>query len=181
MKFHHEKVFTLDAVFTEEECRAQIERIEAIGFEAAPITTPHGFVMAPEVRNNTRVMLDDFALAEELWARVRDPIPSSIRQWRAVGLNERFRFYRYRPGQCFRWHRDGCFRRNEREESFFTLMVYLNQGFTGGATEFEGFAIEPMTGRALVFDHPLRHQGAIVESGVKYVMRTDVMYRRQGR
>jgi prolyl 4-hydroxylase len=31
---------------------------------------------------------------------------------------------------------------------------------------------------ALVFDHQQVHEGAAVESGRKYVLRTDVMYRR---
>jgi hypothetical protein len=30
---------------------------------------------------------------------------------------------------------------------------------------------------ALVFEHPVRHQGAPVTAGRKYVLRTDVMYR----
>jgi hypothetical protein len=32
----------------------------------------------------------------------------------------------------------------------------------------------------LLFQHRLRHQGASVRRGVKHVLRTDVMYRRDG-
>lgn len=95
-------------------------------------------------------------------------------------LNERFRIYRYTEGQRFAWHRDGSFRRSTDEESYYTLMVYLNEGFEGGRTEFADHAVvEPATGRALVFYHPLLHQGAPVVRGTKYVLRTDVMYLRE--
>jgi prolyl 4-hydroxylase len=39
-------------------------------------------------------------------------------------------------------------------------------------------SVEPRTGRALVFDHGIEHQGAPVVAGVKYVLRTDLMFRR---
>ena len=96
-----------------------------------------------------------------------------------IGLNERWRFYRYDPGQAFRWHRDGAYERNALERSRLTFMVYLNEDFAGGETRFETFAVRPRTGTALVFLHPLLHEGAEIERGRKYVMRSDVMYRRE--
>ena len=48
-----------------------------------------------------------------------------------------------------------------------------------GATEFDdGTVITPRRTDALLFWHDLRHQGATVRAGVKYVLRTDAMYRR---
>ena len=38
----------------------------------------------------------------------------------------------------------------------------------------------PKSGSVLVFDHELFHEGALLKEGVKYAIRTDVMYRRQG-
>jgi hypothetical protein len=57
-------------------------------------------------------------------------------------------------------------------------MVYLNEGFGGGTTAFHDFdvAATPRTGAALVFQHQLLHEGCVVTSGVKYVLRSDVMY-----
>jgi len=60
-------VWTVPQLLSPETCRALIERIEAAGPTSAPITTARGFVMAPEIRNNTRVILDDLGLAAELW------------------------------------------------------------------------------------------------------------------
>ena len=177
----HRQVFTVSDVLNRDECEEMIERTERLGYEPAPITTGRGFVMAPEVRSNTRVMLDDVARAQRLWQRLGDRVPSGPSGWRAVGLNERFRFYRYDVGERFRWHYDGSFRRSPAECSLVTVMVYLNDGFDGGATEFDlgrELRVVPRRGTALVFDHPLRHQGAPVRRGRKYVMRTDVMYRR---
>lgn len=181
-----DQVFTLSDVLTSEECAALIEFSEQEGYGPAPITTGFGFVMAPEVRNNTRVMLDDWERAAWLWERVRPFVPAEREGWEAVGLNERLRFYRYEEGQAFRWHHDGYFQRHERERSFLTCMVYLNDAFLGGATEFEPlpgvretrFSVRPQTGSLLLFDHPIRHQGAELVAGTKYVLRTDVMYRR---
>ena len=59
-------------------------------------------------------------------------------------------------------------------------MVYLNEGFEGGETVFEGVSITPTLGMAPVFEHKLRHEGAAVTSGRKYVLRSDVMFGRVG-
>lgn len=161
-------------------CRALIAETERIGYRDAPITTPWGFEHAPEVRNNTRVMLDDPARAAALWDRLLPSLPPTEGppRWTPQGLNERLRFYRYTPGQYFRWHRDGAFARTPRERSFWTFMVYLNDDFEGGATEFDdGVAVRPAAGTALVFAHGLLHQGAPVSSGTKYALRSDVMFR----
>lgn len=169
-------VFTIAGVLDAPACAALIARIERVGPEAAPITTPHGFVMRPDIRNNTRVMFDDLELAADLFARLRGAIPPRLCGRRAVGVNERFRCYRYEPGQRFAPHFDGAFARSPTECSELTLMVYLNDDFTGGETAFEDVVVEPCTGSALLFQHRQLHEGCVVETGVKYVLRSDVMY-----
>jgi hypothetical protein len=97
-------------------------------------------------------------------------------------LNELFRLYRYVPGQRFKPHLDGNHRRSNREISHFTFMAYLNDGAGGGETRFYSddkslrFAVQPQRGAALVFLHGQLHEGAEVVSGMKYVLRSDVMY-----
>lgn len=167
-------VFAIDGVLSDAEAQALIAAVEAIGFESAPITVgPGQFRHDPTIRDNTRVMVDDLPLAAAIWERLRPWVPTA-----AIGVNERFRIYRYERGQAFRWHRDGAFGR-AGEISRHTVLIYLNHGFGGGGTEMRGGdAVEPHTGRALVFDHRIEHQGAPVTSGVKYVLRTDLMFRR---
>jgi prolyl 4-hydroxylase len=177
-------IFTVAGVCSPVECEGLIRVADDIGYEAAPITVgPQKFLMAPDIRNNTRVILDDPARAAMLWRRLAPFVPARQGAWRAVGLNERLRFYRYTRGQYFEWHRDGAYVRDERERSLLTVMLYLSEGIAGGTTDFDArageFTVTPRTGTALVFEHHIRHRGAPVERGVKLVLRTDVMYRRE--
>lgn len=88
-----------------------------------------------------------------------------------------FRFYKYEKGQQFRKHRDQSFIRNGNEWSFYTFMIYLNDEFEGGATSFNQIDIVPKLGDCLVFLHDLEHEGSTLTKGIKYVLRTDIMYR----
>jgi prolyl 4-hydroxylase len=171
--------FTVSGLLSTGECQGMIQHSESRGYEPAPITTPRGFLMRPDVRSNTRVMYDDPALAARIWERLRPHAPRTWpTPWIAVGLNERFRIYRYEPGQYFRWHFDGAFHRSPIERSEFTVLIYLNDDFEGGTTDFhDGPSVVPVAGTALVFAHAQRHQGAPPTRGRKYVLRTDIMYR----
>lgn len=175
-----EGVYTIDHVLTAAECEAIIRRAEETGFAAAALNTLDGPQVDRDVRNNDRVMLDDPGLAAELWSRVAPHIPPLWAGRQARGLNERFRFYRYTPGQRFTWHVDGAYERETGERSFLTLLIDLNEGYEGGATKFHHLAVDGRTGMALVFDHVLPHEGAELTRGAKYVLRSDVMYGRVG-
>lgn len=171
-------VFTCEEALSGSECAALITLTEGMGYEAAPITTAAGFVMRPDIRNNTRVILDDVARSVAMWSRLSSLVPAVVRGRRPIGLNERFRFYRYDPGEQFALHTDGCYRRQNGEASFLTLMIYLNEDFAGGETTFPEYdvCITPKTGMMLLFRHELLHAGEAVRRGRKYVLRSDVMY-----
>jgi hypothetical protein len=173
-----DRIFTVANFFSQAECQEAIRRAEAIGFDAAPINTAFGPQIRSDVRNNSRVMVDDHELASALWERCRDYLPLRLPDGRAVGINERFRYYRYDVGQQFDWHFDGAFERASGERSRLTFMIYLNAGFRGGETTFEDAEIVPAEGLALFFWHAIRHKGQPVTHGRKYVLRTDVMYRK---
>lgn len=172
-----DSIFTVSEFLTTEECSAYIRLSEDAGYTDAPITTSWGPLHRPEVRNNTRVMIDDEPRAVALWDRAREFVTDWDENWTPVGLNERFRFYRYETGQQFNWHYDGCYERPNGERSWLTFMIYLNSQFEGGQTVFEHTAVAPETGMALFFVHELKHKGQAVTSGRKYVLRSDVMYR----
>jgi len=179
---------TIDGVLTADACAQLMAKIDDAGPAVAPISTAYGFVMNDDIRNNERAIFDDHALAARLFASLEPVLPKRMvhemlggpARMVPVGANERFRCYRYRPGQYFKPHYDGRFERNADERSLLTLMVYLNDDFTGGGTRFLEFGVEvvPRTGMALVFQHPVLHEGCTVERGTKYVLRSDVMYRR---
>jgi hypothetical protein len=171
--------WTVDDVLTPAECSALIARIEALGPRIAPVSRAQGPVVDLGTRNNTRVMFDDPELSALLFARVERHVPAELSRRRAVGANERLRCYRYGPGQRFAPHYDGAYFRSETERSLLTFLVYLNEGFSGGDTAFLDFheSVRPKTGRALLFQHAILHEGCAVESGVKYAVRSDIMYR----
>ncbi len=176
----HPVLWTVPDLLPPDLCAAQIDRIEAAAPTPAPISTLRGAQMRPDIRNNDRVTFDDPATAADLLARVRDHVPLQLSGMQLVGANERLRCYRYGPGQRFAPHFDGAFVRDEHEQSLLSFLVYLNDGFEGGETIFpqEGRTIVPRAGMALLFQHRVLHEGAAVRSGVKYVLRSDLMYRK---
>ena len=95
-----------------------------------------------------------------------------------VGQGEALTVLRYRAGQQYRPHLDAIAKTcNERTK---TVIVYLNEGFSGGETifPFYGLTINPKGGDAIVFrntlangtiDHRSRHSGEAVRNGVKWI------------
>ncbi len=169
-------VFTIEDFLSPEECAHYIATSEAMGYAEAAIRTDDGDRLYKDARNNDRIIVDDRELAATLFERAQPMLAPESDGWRLSGFNERFRFYRYEHQQQFTWHQDGTVRLSEDEESFLTFMIYLNDNFEGGSTDFGWERVQPRQGMALVFPHRLRHQGALVRSGVKYVLRTDVYY-----
>jgi predicted 2-oxoglutarate/Fe(II)-dependent dioxygenase YbiX len=172
-----------------QECRQLTDAAQARGFAAAGSDYP------PSYRNNDRQVLDDPALATRLLQRLRPHVPATLHahgeDWQLDSLNERLRLCRYRPGQAFHIHQDGVHHRSASLRSHLTFMVYLTDGdeFEGGDTLFydRGPGIEPprvvgrlrpRAGSLIVFDHALWHAGEQVTAGVKYIVRSDVLYRR---
>ena len=187
LKWRAKDIGTIPEFLSVAECDEWIRVGESEGFEGAPITTGRGPVMMKDVRNNHRVMFDDVDRAQNLYRRLSPHLALRFKTiWEPVGVNERLRLYRYDVGQKFDWHLDGSFERPTGERSFFTFMVYLNEGFEGGTTSFtidqsnsssgRMVRVTPKTGMALLFHHPILHRGDPVIAGRKYVLRTDVMY-----
>lgn len=172
------EIYTIDNFLSEEECDALIAKSEAIGFEEAKVNMDGGQKMMKMIRDNERVMYTDLIFAFQLWKKLKPYIRPIIGNSYAIGLNEMLRFYKYSPGQRFKMHRDGSYIRNETEFSYYTFMVYLNDDYEGGQTKFEsGEYVSPKKGTALIFEHSLRHEGARLTSGCKYVLRSDIMYK----
>jgi prolyl 4-hydroxylase len=170
-------IYVIQDFFTEEECDHFINESERRGYLGATINTEKGEKIVDDVRNNKRILYNDPELADKLWKKLDGSVPQKIGNSVAVGLNELFRFYRYEPGQLFKKHIDESFIRNELEASYFTFMIYLNDDYEGGETKFNMTSVKGRKGMALVFLHSLPHEGAEVKSGIKYVLRTDIMYR----
>lgn len=169
------RVFTIPQLLAPHECVALIALAEQAGFAAAGVRTASGQQAMPQVRNNERTMVASPEWISTLWQRLQQAGMPGIDGQEAAGLPRDLRFYKYLPGQRFKMHKDGPWQEDGRT-SKLTLLVYLNEGFEGGATDFRGFQVRPMTGTALLFIHDTWHEGAAVTAGTKYVLRSDVLY-----
>jgi hypothetical protein len=127
-------------------------------------------------------------------------------RWAPAGLNPCFRFEKYEAGQEASAHMDDAFiSLDAQERSFLSLLIYLNDGFSGGHTVFvcaptesegaEGsgdstakeeviFSQVPVCGTAMIFQHDMLHAAHGMPHSMpdgapaKIVVRTDVVYRR---
>jgi hypothetical protein len=182
-------VVLVDSLFSEDECVALLGKAEEHGFGAT--SYPKGY------RGNLRLQTRDLSLAEAVWGRLRPLVPAvvSLRgcDWDAMGLNECWRLAKYYPGDRFMFHCDSCFQRSNDEMSMFTVNIYMNDVDSGGTTRFYfsqdddeekvDLAVKSRAGLCLIFRQPpgqsYVHDGEELQSGLKYLFRSDVMYRRR--
>ena len=178
MKYHQlsSKIWLIEGFCTPIECQGLIELSEDQGYVRADVNLPGGAKIVKGIRNNKRAIYMNTDLVQAYWSRLRPYCPPVIGDWVAIGLHERLRFYKYQSGERFKRHIDGHTQRNTNEKSFITFMIYLNDDYQGGHTIFDEVDIKPQTGMALCFMHAQKHEGSVIESGIKYVLRTDVMY-----
>jgi hypothetical protein len=189
--------YVLHDVMSPKECRRLVEAAERIGFTHAGLAVGDDtYRVNLAARTNVRVVVDDPDTSAALWQRVRRHVDRRHEGAEVSGLNWRFRVYRYEPGQRFAPHYD-VRTRLPTGETRFSFVVYLNDAFEGGVTRFfeekdkssrrgqgrgrkfdnrERFALRPPVGGAVVFDHLLLHEGSVVTAGVKYAVRSDVIY-----
>ncbi len=160
-----DSILTIEEFLSPAECTALIARSEQLGFAEAGVATPGGAQLIKGIRNNYRLEYPDAALADTLWRRAQPLLPAQVDGAAAVGFYEQFRFYRYDVGERFNKHKDGRIRPDERTESRWTFLLYLNDDFAGGETEFDDLTIAPKLGTALGFVHELRHKGCPVTQG----------------
>lgn len=173
---HSDRAFSIEHFLSAAECAELIALAEGHGFAAADVRTRDGQTAMPLIRNNDRVLFESPAWVALLWQRLAKTALPPLDGQVAAGLPKDLRFYRYGVGQRFKMHKDGPWI-EDGMTSRLTLLVYLNEAFAGGTTVFRDFAVAPRTGSALLFIHETWHEGAAVEQGVKYVLRSDVLYR----
>jgi len=197
--FEQDQILLIDDLFSPEECKAFVKFIEKLPLEATP---PKKRGEADRV--NHRLSIHSPSFAEHLFTILKPhlpvlPLPASAARnpnpsTEPHSLNSNIRLYRYSPGEHFGKHYDESF--SDREtgaRSEWTLLIYLSgeaQGVVGGQTVFyrekRGQPTEeivaPLTrGTALLHRHGqecMLHAGKRVESGVKYILRSDVMFKR---
>jgi hypothetical protein len=169
-------------------CGLLIMDAERIGFEESPVRTGNSETMRKDIRNNSRVLFspeDHFLQTLEYFFLERDIVPKQYKGMEFSRLNDVFRIYKYTDGQYFRPHKDGSIEL-EDEETQLTVLIYLNDCNSGATLSYPyGMSqvwsvrkMRCMQGYALVFDHDLWHEGEEVVNETKYVLRTDVFYKK---
>ena len=89
---------------------------------------------------------------------------------------------RYMIGHQPVTHTDGsCNRPEEGKRSLLSLVIYLNESFRDGATEFAVpssaiMQVRAKEGKAVIFPHAMKHRAMAVSYGTKYVLRTDILF-----
>ena len=181
-----QRLVTAHYILSKRECRELIDRLERSGFEVQHSGNDGSII-------RTRSVFEDPNLADQLWSRLSqsvrelvdlydnefNPEPAVHRRltdFRAVGCNEMLRCYKYRVGEQFRRHEDFAHEWNKWKRTFLTVLIYLNDDFEGGETEFDEAIITPSTGIAAMFPHELMHAGCPVKTGTKYTLRSDIIF-----
>lgn len=170
--------------FPLESAKEVIQLAEKLGFTKATINTRDGKEIDNTIRNNDKVEFYEEDLEDVLNAEFENnnEIVNGFPGFEFTGVNQLFRVYRYGPGQEFRTHMDGTYENPDNDEkSKITVLIYLNEDFEGGETEFviPHRVVTPTTGKLLLFTHKQLHKGNMVKDGLKYVLRTDLMYKRK--
>ncbi|MDQ1830853.1 prolyl hydroxylase family protein [Massilia scottii] len=172
---HAPTVFSIDGFLDARACGELVALAEARGFAAAGVRTAQGTKPMPTIRNNERAQFEAPDWIALLWQRLAAAGMPGLDGQAAVGLPRELRFYKYSAGQRFKMHKDGPWS-EDGLSSKLTFLVYLNQGYEGGDTVFKEFRVTPKTGSALLFVHDTWHEGAALTGGIKYVLRSDVLY-----
>ena len=178
--------FMLHNLLSQKDCEGIVRNCNSMGFTGAALNLGNGkSVIRRQERYCGRILLDVLDLGT-LWGRLRPHLSQTSigrNTYEPFGLNPRLRILKYTRGQFFRKHYDGGHNR-----SLMTLIIYLSDACRGGETNFyKGSrcvdSVRPRTGSALLFfhdRHPLSplHEGSDVIRGEKYVLRTDVYFRK---
>ncbi len=200
--------FQLLDLLSKDECDRFITATEALGY-----TQDASVSLARNVRHNENlVWVVDETTHDLIWDRCKSLIQESTEIFngkKALGLNRRFRLYKYGEGDFFKPHTDGAWPGSSivnkklihnayaDRYSQMTFLILLSEAFTGGETAFyvdkndpnkpakrtEDVKIEEVKtplGGALCFPHGNHslhclHGSREILSGVKYIIRTDVL------
>lgn len=192
--------FQLLNVFTQQECEEFIKQTEELGYlEDAAVSLPRS------VRHNDNItwVVDDLT-HDIIWDRCKDFMYDNKEIFygkKTLGINKRFRFYKYSKGDFFKLHTDGSWPgsrvvNKELISDFYkdrysqmTFLILLSEDFQGGETQFivnkngekELVNIRTPKGGVLCFPHGLHplhclHSSNTISSGIKYIIRTDVLF-----
>lgn len=180
-------IWVVPNFLTRHECQAWIAFME--GQQPLEYVKQRGtrYMAARECYRFSR---NDATMSHRLFERLRGgtkllqalQLPNVLCQQEArpVTCNPNLRLYKYCQGHSFGKHIDEANAVPGVGVTRLTVLVYLSE-CEGGATRFQGnVAFEPQPGAILLHVHGedlcLEHEADPVISGIKYVLRTDLVY-----
>ena len=197
----------LDGLFTRRECAQIIASAERLGFGVTNFPQRYRGNRRLQVDDTTGALAAQIWGRIQPWVPATITVPKGdddddddddtglpAGEWRAVGCNSRFRLSKYFPGDGFAPHSDsiGCL--GSGRFTLLTVNAYLNDlspeqrgrtlFFGSGADDGTGsdVAVDAAggeAGSAVLFEQgSVRHEGEPLASGLKYLLRTDVVYER---
>ncbi|KAI6045648.1 hypothetical protein EDC04DRAFT_3030930 [Pisolithus marmoratus] len=196
-----DQIVTIDGFLSTEECKKFVRFIDGLPLELTP---PKKKGEAERVNYRLSVFSPPFS--EKLHSLLlphlpsfphpasarKHPTPENDHRSRLPhSCNSNIRIYKYTPLQHFGAHYDESVKDTHTgAKSEWTLLIYLTgaeDGIKGGETIFyddkgklRETIVAPLTrGTALLHRHGnecLLHEGALVEEGTKYVLRSDLMF-----
>ena len=174
----------INNVFSDEECNNLIIHSENIGFVQASSYTDkykkeHYFL---EIRKSLRCIIDSIDFAKIIYKRIAHIIPNNYKDMEFSEINPRFRFLKYTSGDHFAKHTDEHYKNDKNEISLITVLIYLNNDYEGGNTKFlfdnsTEISITPKIGLICLMDQNILHEVPTLINGVKYIIRTELMYK----
>jgi len=189
-----ERLYAMSHLLTEHDCQ---EIIDMLQFSEIELKSQQKLLTQriPLVVNRTslRRKFVDLTLARRVYSFVSQFLPQQLEDGRLfAGVRSKMNFFRYSPGQFFKTHVDGGHRfRETGETAEYTFVIYLNSDFEGGSTRFcpvpewkndltgalKPRQLLPSPGSCIVFrQRDMKHCGASLLSGCKYIIQGMVMY-----
>ena len=206
--------FVLENVLSAEQCEELRRRSEAAGYTFWNANAKKDF------RSAFTVEVQSPELAEHIWDRIKDHVVKKVvitkederrwmrdveGEWVAYGVNPSLVLARYRDGGHFSPHTDGYTIIDFNRRSLYSLLLYLNDCPSGGATRLfspescsQTFSVDDggrfrwsedsvvhscpcLEGTSLAFYQDIPHEGEPVyaSDAEKYIIRTDIMYARK--
>jgi hypothetical protein len=197
--------FVLENFFSEEECSHYIDQSLEIGYKPLSGEYPSRYrnceracVLSEDLSSVMWKKIVKFLTKEDIdGIKPMDFNNDGI--WKPFKVNEGMKFTKYLKGQYFKPHIDGLITLKENESTIHTVIVYLNDDFEGGDTHFlkvpeEGFVkflenskdenyeiletYRPKKGACLIFPNYHCHSGSTLTNGTKYILRTEIVFKR---
>ena len=188
-------IFKISSVFSPLECQKLIEFSEQIQFQEEKFITDLGEgIKTPEqnrinvnkeILNFSHLIIHDETnkFTNQIYNRIKQYLPETFddvkekKQWKVKKLHETHTICKYALNQQFKPQTPGISNKlADGTGKKYSVIIYVNDDYKGGETEFNKYVVDPELGSAVVFYNKFIHVSAPLQSGTKYLFLTDAIY-----